>query len=207
MALTLGRSVKPQKLTRRNIPVKRSINLSAAGEKKSNLRIGTLSVILILLCCAVFSKYGVYDRLVAMDRARAEVSAVERQIRECNRAIEDFGELADRYAHYTYSGMTQEELSRANRADVLEMIRRQVIDNNYVESWTLQGNLLTLYISGKTLQELNIVTQLLEQEELVDYCTVSTASTNEMDRLSVDAFGEVTAQLEIHLRSAEEAHW
>lgn len=207
MELTLGRSMKPRKLTKKNIPVKRSINLAHMGEKKSNIRLGTLSMILLVLCLGVFSKYAVYDRIVAVDHARAEVAAVERQIANGKAEIEAFGDLADKYAHYTYSGMTQEELTRADRKEVLEMLDRLVLPTNYVESWTLKGNLLTLFISGKTLQELNLVTQRLEQDELVDFCTVTTAATNELDGTIVDAFAEVTAQIVIHLRSAEGVHW
>ena len=209
MELTLGKSMKPRKLNKKNIPVKRSINLAFAGLKKSNIRLGVLALILIMLSLGLFSKYAVYDRLVAVEQARGEVASVERQIAEGKAAIEAFGELADRYAHYTYSGMTDAELSRADRKAVLDMLDRLVLPTNYVESWTLKDNKLTLYISGKTLQELNLVTQLLEQDELVDYCTVTTASTNETDYYdrTVEAFSNVMAQLVIHLRSSQEVHW
>lgn len=207
MAITLGKSMKPQKLTKKNIPVKRSINLAHAGEKKSNLRLGVLSIILLLLCIGLFSKYGVYDRLRAMDQARAEVAAVQHEIDEKKAAIDAYGELAIKYAHYTYSGMTQEELSLADRVAVLDLLSRLVLPTNFVESWTLEGNKLTLRISGKTLQELNLVTQLLEKDDMVDYCTVKSAATNDMRRDYVDAFAEVSAQLEINLKSSQEVHW
>ncbi|MCR5825205.1 MAG: hypothetical protein K6G54_01435 [Oscillospiraceae bacterium] len=207
MELTLGRSLKPQKLTKKNIPVKRSINLAHAGEKKRNYSLAVLSLILLVLCLGLFSKYAVYDRILAVDRAQAEVANVQRQIDNGYAAIDSYGELAIKYAHFTYSGMTEAELSLADRVAVLEMLNRLVLPTNYVESWTLQGNLLTLYISGNTLQELNLVTQLLEKDDLVDYCTVTTASTNDMDNIVVDAFAEVTAQLQIHLKSSEEVYW
>lgn len=207
MELSLGRSMKPQKLTKKNIPVKRSINLAHAGEKKSKLRLNVLSLILLILSFIALCKYAVYDRIIEMNRAQMQVADIQRQIYEGEAEVASYGELAIRYAHYTYSGMTQEELSLANRVEVLDMLSRLVLPTNYVESWTLKGNELTLSISGKTLQELNLVTQLLEQDELVDYCTVATAATNEMEHGTIDAFSDVTAQLVIHLRSSEEAHW
>jgi len=207
MALSLGKSMNPQKLTKKNIPVKRSINLARAGEKKSKLRINVLSLILLVLCFFAFSKYFVFDRIVAVNRAQEALAVTQQRIAEGEAAIASYGELAIKYAHYTYSGLTEEELSRADRVAVLDMLSRLVLPTNYVESWSLKENKLTLYISGKTLQELNLVSQLLEEDELVDYCTVSTAATNELDRMGVDAFSDVTARLEIHLRSAEEVHW
>ena len=207
MAITLGKSMKPQKLTKKNIPVKRSINLAHAGEKKSNIRLGVLSMILLLLCIGLFSKYGVYDRIMAMERARGEVQSIQVQIDAGNAAIDAYGELAIKYAHYTYSGMTKEELTIADRVAVLDLLDRLVLPTNYVESWTLEGNKLTLKISGKTLQELNLVTQLLEQDDMVAYCTVSTASTNDMRSTTADAFSDVSAQLEITLNGSEEVHW
>lgn len=205
MAITLGKSMKPQKLTKKNIPVKRSINLAHAGEKKSNLRLGVLSVILILLCVGMFAKFGVYDRLKAVDDARREVAEVQGQIKATQDAIDAYGELAIKYAHYTYSGMTADELSLADRVAILDLLKRLVLPTNYVESWTLKGNKLTLKISGKTLQELNLVTQLLEKDDMVDYCTVKTASTNTWT--VNDAFADVSAQLEINLKRSEEVRW
>lgn len=207
MDFSLGKSMKPQKLTRRNIPVKRSINLAHAGEKKSNIRVGVLAMILVVLCLGVAAKYAILDRFIEVDHAREEVAAVQRQIDAGYAKIDSYGELAIKYAHFTYSGMTEAELSLADRVAVVEMIDRLVLPTNYVEGWTLKGNLLTLSISGKTLQELNLVTQRLELDELVDYCTVTTASTSNQDELVLDAFAEVTAQIVVHLKSSEEVHW
>ena len=211
MAKMLGRSAKPQKLTKSNAPVKRSLNLAHAGEKKSRIGIGLIVTVLLIIGAATLSKFAIVDRLMEVDQARAEVAAVQRKIDEGNREIDAFGELADKYAHYTYSGMTETELSRADRVKVLDMLNRLVLPHNYVESWTLSDNVLTLNISGNTLQELNLVTQLLEKDELVDYCTVTTAATSTLDsRIDNriwDSIGDVTAQIVIHLKKTEEVHW
>lgn len=208
MDLKLSRNMKPRKLTKKNMPVKRCINLASAGVKKSNVGLIFVLTVVLIVGAGVFSKYLILDRFAEVDAARGAVASIQRQIAEDNAAIDAFGELADKYAHYTYTGMTATELSRADRVEVLNMLARVVLARNYVESWNLNENLLTLYISGRTLQELNLVTQTLEKEELVDYCTVSTAATNELDGSIADAFGEVTAQLEIHLKPAElGVHW
>ena len=208
MAITLGKSMKPQKLTKKNIPVKRSINLAHAGEKKSNIRVGILVLILVTVGVGVAAKFAILDRFIEVDHAREEVAAVQRQINAGYDKIDSYGELAIKYAHFTYSGMKPEELSLADRVAVVEMIDRLVLPTNYVEGWSLRGNLLTLSISGNTLQELNLVTQRLELDELVDFCTVTTASTSDIKNLiAEDAYADVVAQIVVHLKSSEEVHW
>lgn len=196
---------KPQKLNKKNAPQKRSINLAEAGVKKTNYPLAIVALVLILVGAALFSKFGVVDRIIAVDRAHSEVSALQIQVNDGYAAIDAFGELADKYAHYTYSGMTDAELTRASRVEVLELLDRMLLnrENITVSSWTLRDNLLSLELTGRTLQELNLACQQLEQEELVDYCTLTTASTNEL----LDYTDYVNARMEIHLAPSEEVYW
>lgn len=198
---------KPQKLNKKNAPQKRSINLAEIGVKKTNYPVAIAALVLILVGAACLAKFGVIDRLITVDQARREVAALQTQVEEGYAAIEAVGDLADKYAHYTYSGMTDAELSRADRVEVLDLIDRMLLnrDNISVASWTLHDNLLTLQLTGDTLQELNLACQQLEQDALVDYCTVTTASTNEL--LDYQVAENVNAVMEIHLAPSEEVYW
>jgi hypothetical protein len=102
----------------------------------------------------------------------------------------------DRYAHYTYSGMTQEELERTDRVKVLKLLQESIISKAEVNNWRVSGNLLTLNLVRSNLQEVNLLVQDLNQEKLVDYCTVTTAATGNRGGTGQ---GQVNAQVLVYL--------
>ena len=188
------------------IPNKRSINLATVNEKKFRWGVAIPAILLIVLTAAVFGKFAVVDRLAAVSRAQSETGAVQRQVDEANRRIENFGELNDIYAHYTYSGFTAEELELVKRVDVMEVLERVVLPRTPVDSWTLSGNQLSLSIDGATLQEINLTVQALQAEDIVAYCSVNTAATNSAtaaveDNPDVEI---VTARIVVYLTAPEE---
>ena len=102
MALTLRkRGGKPQKLNKKNAPQKRSINLAMVGVKKQNTPLAIVALVLILIGAAALSKFGVIDRLISVDKARSEVGALQAEINLGYAKIESYGELTEKYAHYT----------------------------------------------------------------------------------------------------------
>ena len=112
--------------------------------------------------------------------------------------------LAEEYAHYTYSGMTEEELNRVNRVDAIALINRIVLPKAVVNSWTIQGNEMSLIIGDNTLQNINLIVQALEKDELVDFCIVTNAATEETLRsssLSGSTTERVTAKITVYLNS------
>ena len=110
------------------------------------------------------------------------MNAVQRQVDAGYEKIDSYGELTETYAHYTYSGMTQEELQKINRVQVIEMVRRVVVPQAEVYGFEIKGNVLTLTVVDKNLAEVNQISQELMKEEMVDYCTVKEAATNDDQR-------------------------
>ncbi len=172
------KAAKKQKM-RGKLPTKRSINLATVDVKRINWWLAAPSLLIILAACAVFAKFAVADRFIAVSEARAEVARLQSELDEAVALKESFGDLNDRYAHYTYSGMTEEELGRVDRVEVMELLRRDVLPRTQVDSWSVNGNVLTLSVSGRTLQEINEMMQVLLVDDIVDYCTVSTAQMSQ----------------------------
>ena len=204
LSLKLGkRGGKPQKLNKKNAPQKRSINLAEIGVKKKNTPVAVAALVIVLVAAAVAAKFGIVDRVIAVEQARSELNTLRVQIAATTANINSYGELAEKYAHYTYSGMTEAEMTQADRVEVLHLMDRLVLSSNDVDSWNLTGNTLTLNISGKTMQELNLVSQALEEDEMVEYCTVNNVTDSDVQ----NAGATVTAQMVIHLTPAEEVAW
>lgn len=210
-ATTLTRPVKGAAKGRVKLPVKRSVNLAGAGEKPMNMKIGIPAIILILIAAAALSKFGVIDRFAALSRARGEVASLNAEIKENYDKIERYAELEEKYAHYTYTGMTQEELSRVDRTETVKIIERVVLPAATLTGWSIKGNQLSLTVNAQTLQEINLLAQRLETEDLVDYCQVTTAATETRYDLveeklitNDDPIYGVTAQITAFLSTPEE---
>ncbi len=185
---------------RGKLPVKRSINLAMTDEKPVNLKIGIPAILLILVAAFVFGKFAVADRLVAVSRAEGQVSALQNELSSAYEKLNSFGELTEIYAHYTYSGMNQDEISRADRGSAIALIRRLILPRGEVSSWTLSGNTLTVNMTVDDLRTVNRTVQDIESDEHVNFCSVNTAATTDKNR-GTEA---VNARITIYLNPAEE---
>ena len=188
---------------RGKLPVKRSINLAMTDEKPVNLKVGIPAFILILVAAFAFGKFAVADRLIAVSRAEAEVAALRSELNAAYDRLNSFGELTEIYAHYTYSGMTQDEISRADRASAIALIRRVILPRGQVSNWTLSGNVLTLNFVCDDLRVVNRTVQDIESDPHVNFCTVNTAATND-NYNNIYADGGVNARIMVYLNPAEE---
>ena len=204
MSRATGGAAKGIGKGRGKIPAKRSINLAGAGEKPLNLKIGIPAIILILLAAFALGKFGVADRLTALYKAQGVVYSLQHELEDNYRKLEQYSELEEKYAHYTYSDMTEEELTRVDRTETVEMIERVVLPSAVLSGWSISGNQLSLTVSARTLQEINVIAQRLEDEDIVDYCQVTTAATDLKYEYYFDENGHVIAAEDLDLESEEE---
>lgn len=194
------------KTRRGRAPTKTEINLAAVGEKHVNGLIAIPAILLIFAVAALFSKFLVYDRMMEVRQAWREVDQLQTQLDEGYEELADYQELADLYAHYTYSGMTREEQERISRVEVLSVLDRVILPEAGIDSLSIESNRMTLNMTGSTLQEINLLVQQLEADRLVDFCTVTTAVSSENDG-SKKIFDEntiVSARVVVYLNSASE---
>ena len=193
------------KRRRGRMPTKTEINLAVVGEKHINGLIALPAILLIVVAAALFSKFLVIDRMLEVSAAQREVARLQARLDAGYEELADYGELADLYAHYTFSGMTKEEQERIDRVEVLSLMDRVVLPRVGVDSLTVTGNEMTLNITGSTLQEINLLVQSLEEDPLVDYCSVTTADRKDYDRLyQADENASVTARVIVYLKQASE---
>ena len=200
MEKTLNKSLKLP--VRASYPVKRSINLAIVGQKKINYKVLIPLLILIIALAATFSKFAVIDRLVAVSEAQAEENRLQNLLDSTLEEIDSYADLEDTYAHYTHSDMTEDELALADRTEVLELIDRIVLPQATVSSFSIDSNELKITVIGSSLEHLNQIASQLEEEDIVDYCIVSTATTN--STYTDESAQEVTGQVLIYLVNTTE---
>lgn len=193
---------------RGQIPSKRTINLAGVGEKPLRLSLAIPGIILVLLAAAAFSKFLVIDRLQDVADAQSVVYGLQRELDAGYEELSGFDDLSNLYAHYTYSGFTNEELNRTDRVDVLNLIRTMIIPYAEVSTWSVTGNQLTVNMSAESLQQINLIVQQLEAQDLVDFCTVNTANTNDNTRgnATKEEFSIVRARVMAYLNAGMEVN-
>ena len=177
---------------------KKQINLAFAGQKKKHYWVAVPAIGGIVVVAGVIGKVAVADRLVQMSEAQSAVSQMQQQVDDITAYIDSFGDLQETYAHYTYQGLTDDELSFLNRPEVLKLMTDIIFPKVMVSSWSVSGNQLSLPVTGENLSDINSLVQELEQEPIVDYCNVMTAVTDGNTETEATA-DKVTGQIVIYL--------
>ena len=180
-AAVMNDSKKAGKI-RGKLPVKKSINMAVVGQKKTRVSTALLAIILILLVAAAISKFFVMDRFAEVAREQQKVRDLRNELSAANAKLDSFGELKETYAHYTFADMTSEEMRRVERSDVVELIERVVLPAAELNSWNVKQNQLTLNVTLDTLQDTNMLAQILNEEDMVEFATVKNAVTNELEK-------------------------
>ena len=174
--LDLNKEISLGGMSRGKMPSKTSINLVPEKEsiftskKALPVIIGTIIIAVLLIGLLVVRP------LVQLTSANAEVKRLTAELDEANATIKELGYVEEEYAHYTTDGMTEEELTRANRVKVMKLVEDAVVNTGVVKSWNLSGNIMSLEVSGASLAELNQIAAALEKESIVDRCVISTAN-------------------------------
>ena len=182
MAAAVKSDSKKAGKIRGKLPVKKSINMAVVGQKKTRVSTAILALVLILLVAAAIGKFLVMDRFAEVEREEQKVRDLRNELSLANAKLDSFGELKNTYAHYTFADMTSEELRRVERSDVVELIERVVLPAANLNSWNVRQNQLTLNVTLDTLQDTNMLAQILNEEDMVEFATVKNAVTNEIKR-------------------------
>ncbi len=196
MAAAVMNKNNKQAKVRGRLPVKKTINMATVGEKKTRFTTVFLTFILILLLVAAFAKFLVMDRLALVDQEEQKVRDLRTQLSAANAKLDSFGELKEKYAHYTFADMTGEELRRVERSDVVDLIERIVMPNATLNNWNVRQNQLTLNVTLNTLQDTNLLAQLLNEDAMVEFATVKNAVTTEIKQEDLPEVPETEAPAE-----------
>lgn len=168
----MAMSKKPSGGSRGRMASKTTINFAANEKKQSNVSAIVPIILVIVALGALAGKFLIYDRLQEVKKAKAETEDLQAQVDAANETIKGFGELAIEFAHYTYSGMTDEEVTRTDRMAMLKVIDKDVRDRCTVNNWQIYGNTMKISVIAKDRTTVTRVKRLLEQEPEVSTCSV-----------------------------------
>lgn len=162
-------------------PSKTTLNL-AIKEKSPFSPVKLVPLLLVVLVLvAVFGKFGVADRLSAVDRAQAELAVVLDRQKELTEATAGFEALSARYAQYSTGWMTEDEQAAVPRTEMLELVETELMPESQVRRLSASGNILSVEMGGVTLEETARFVQALYQRPDVTNVVVYTASGKDAD--------------------------
>ncbi len=185
---------------RGKLPTKKSINLILIDEKKVNPVQAALGIIVIVALAFAFSKFLVYDRIMAVNAAEGNVSRLQSQLQNAMTELNSYADTEEQYAHYTIEGMTGQELGLVDRTRIMDLLADIVPIGETSISWSVSGNYLTVEFSVDALETANELAREMEKSPIVNSCLVSTANKSGSRRAS----DEVRARLTVYLQQAKE---
>ena len=169
---------KPGGASRGRAPSRRAINFADVGKVKKNYMKVVPYILILLIALGAFAKFFIIDKLDEVNREEQTTADLRSDLDRAQQRIDSFGDLADQYAHFTYSGMTGEELTRSDRVQILDMINSVVKSRGVrIDSWSVTGNLLTLYVTARDQTELNVLKNLMGADPRVELCTLKKYNT------------------------------
>lgn len=165
------------------VPTKTTMNFA---RKESGVKLGRVApvVIIAVVVLAIGAKVGILDVLDEKTTAYAELATRQEQLVAISLQLNDYDEVAALYGRYSYGWMNESETSLVDRLDVLDLVEEKLAGAAKVSNFSVNGNVLTLNLSGVTLDEISAIVQDLESSPMVEKVTVSSASAPEADQAS-----------------------
>lgn len=175
----------------KGMPIKQDVNLAQDNSSASNRGRALVFLACLIVFVGVFCKFGVMDRLNAAWAAERAADAAQATLVQLKTQTEQFDTVEEEYRSYT---------ALADGADpmkCLDLIETQLMRSGKVQQFTVADGLISVKISGITLQQLSAVYADLMRNELVDSVQIYTAATEE------NGTEQVNANLAIQLTEAE----
>ena len=160
--------------------------LNVVIKEKSPLPVGRtiIGVVLVLAAAACFSQFLVYNRLKAVDEARAEVARVRAQHDSYINYLTDYDDVAAEYARYSIGWMTDTEKNRVDRSRILEIIQTEIAPRATVTEISITENTATVDVTECSLSMISeIVAELLDLEDVASVKMSSATSEDSQNDL------------------------
>lgn len=181
-------------------PSKKTVNL-IIHEKTISSPTRAIPVFLgFLAALALFVKFGVMVPLDRMYAAQAALGQVQSELDGYIQYNRDYDEVRERYSRYFSDYLNEDEAVLQDRLEVLNLLEEQVMNRADIESISIRGNVCRMVITELPLYQVSAIVEDLEESPLVQYISVTTASTEKRaDDEAAQSQQSVSADLTITL--------
>lgn len=183
-------------------PSKTSINL-VYKEKNTGKNLAALGLFaLFMVALAIFTKFMVIDQLAAVDAAAGLYNTRQQELAALQEANSVYDEVEYEYSHFGIGYLTDAELARHDRENMLNVIDDKVGISKGIRTIQISENTVTISFLTLELKDMSTIVSRLEESEYVSYVTVSKAATTDYTITYVDEFGNRIADVEDVTREA-----
>ena len=183
--IDLNKEVSFGKMSRGKMPTKTTINLVPKKEKYLSTKKGITTAAVGAVIVFALAFLLIVRPIISLAQANARVEDLTAKLDSVNSQITANAEKEDEYAHYTYEGLTKEEMNMVDRVQVMKLVQDALIKGGVAKAWTLSENMMTFDVTGASLSELNQIAAALEQEPIVERCVINTANKGSNDSANV----------------------
>ncbi len=149
--------------------------VSVSFNQKRDLKGLLIGTAVIVVAAILVAKFGVLDQFDKLARAQAREQELQARYDADVQFIKTAGELSDEYYHYTWDGMTEEELGRVSRVDVAKLADFIAQQGVSVRTMSLKESVLTVGVTGDTLDTMSKLTASLAEQDVVESCSLASA--------------------------------
>ncbi len=151
-------------------------NIAAVGEKTKPKWMTALPAILVAAVVLILlAKFAVFDRYAELNKEQARVNELQDRIDADLTYIKEAGELSEEYYHYTWDGMTEEELGRVSRVEVAKLADFIATQGVKVRALSLKDAVLTISVVGDSLETMSKLTAAINDQSIVESCSLTSA--------------------------------
>jgi len=154
----------------KNTPVlssKKTMNF-ARHQSSFNIRKVLPVLLLLLIAFAAFVKVAIMDPTEDKVHAYNVLAYKQAQLAAANEKLAGYEALQQEYGRYSYGWMNENEINTVNRIEILELVEQKISPAAEIANLSISNNVLTLNISGLTLEEASTMVINIEQSPMVD---------------------------------------
>lgn len=179
-------------------PQKQYINILDSMKPDENRMLEIIIFILFLIALAVFTKFGVIDKIAQVSAAEAAYNDMQHQIAELKKQNADYEEVKKDYSHYGMGYLDDTEIMLVDREDVLDLLDKYVLKKADIKTLAVADNTVTLTVEKTKLSAISSIVRELEADSDVAFVTVNVAGTGRNEN-AVSGNKQVTATMYIEL--------
>lgn len=158
-------------------PTKTDINLAIHERKKRNLHTLIPTFIVLAVFISLFTKFAVVDRLDAANQAEASAAEVQSQLLSLKNYTKDYDNVLEKYNELLATRASADVI--ATPMERLGLIEKYLITTSQVDSFDVLDDIITVKISGVTLNQISSIFVTLMSDPLISNVQVYTASTSD----------------------------
>ena len=178
-------------------PSKRTINLYVPSDSGLNVRHTVILAVCLAVFLLVFVRFAVLGPLAHVAQLQGELADRQATLAQIDSGLADYDDVKDVYDAYN----VQTSSTGIDVLGALNMVDKYVKQVAIVDSEDLEGNVLTLNLSGANLDTYGSLATTLMTQPSVSGVSVSTA-----DNQDSDSSDNVTATITVTLRTIAETN-